>query len=358
MVSITSPANGATFTAPATINIAATATDADGSVSKVEFFNGSTKLGEDLSAPYEYSWTGVASGSYSITAKATDNVGNITTSAAVSVTVNSTTTACTATGSILREYWANISGTSVSAIPVNTAPTSTSQLTSFEAPTDVADNYGQRIRGYMCVPVSGNYTFYIAGDDESELWLSTSDNSAAKQKIAFVTDWTNSREWTKYASQKSAVIALQANTKYYVEALEKEGGGGDNLAVGWITPGASAITVIPGSVLSPVTGTTNSATTTSALFKTKEPVAEVKSHRLSLKALPNPSNTYFTLIIQSSKGEAIDVKVMDATGRVIETMRKVSANGTLRIGYNYRPGIYYLEVVQGSERVTLKLIKS
>lgn len=91
VVSLTSPAAGATFTAPATIALAATASDRDGSVAKVEFFNGSTKLGEDTSSPYTYSWSGVAAGSYSITAKATDNLGASTTTAAVNVTVTGST---------------------------------------------------------------------------------------------------------------------------------------------------------------------------------------------------------------------------------------------------------------------------
>jgi hypothetical protein len=86
--SITSPASGSTFVAPATINIAASATDANGSVTKVEFFNGSTKLGEDTSSPYNFSWTNVAAGSYTLTARATDNNGATTTSSGVNITVN------------------------------------------------------------------------------------------------------------------------------------------------------------------------------------------------------------------------------------------------------------------------------
>ncbi len=87
-VSLTSPSGGATFTSPATVNITATAADADGTVSKVDFYNGSTLLASDNSAPYSYSWTNVATGSYSITARATDNAGAVTTSAAVNITVN------------------------------------------------------------------------------------------------------------------------------------------------------------------------------------------------------------------------------------------------------------------------------
>jgi YD repeat-containing protein len=86
-VSITSPANGATFTAPANITINATASDSDGSVTQVQFFQGATLLGTDTTAPYSFTWTSVPTGSYSLTAKATDNLGATTTSSAVSITV-------------------------------------------------------------------------------------------------------------------------------------------------------------------------------------------------------------------------------------------------------------------------------
>jgi hypothetical protein len=87
-VSLTSPNNNATFTAPASITISATATDPDGSITLVEFFNGTTKLGESTTAPYNYTWSNVITGTYSITARATDNKGATATSAACSVTVN------------------------------------------------------------------------------------------------------------------------------------------------------------------------------------------------------------------------------------------------------------------------------
>lgn len=86
---LTAPAAGATYTAPATINLTATATDSDGSVTKVEFYNGSTLLGSDSSSPYAYSWTNVPTGTYSLTARATDNTGATGDSPAVVVTVNS-----------------------------------------------------------------------------------------------------------------------------------------------------------------------------------------------------------------------------------------------------------------------------
>ncbi|OYW76022.1 MAG: hypothetical protein B7Z37_10790 [Verrucomicrobia bacterium 12-59-8] len=88
-VAITAPSASDAFTAPATVNITASASDSDGTITKVEFYNGATKLGESTTAPFSYAWTSVASGSYSLTARATDNDGNTTISSAVTVTVNS-----------------------------------------------------------------------------------------------------------------------------------------------------------------------------------------------------------------------------------------------------------------------------
>ncbi len=172
---------------------------------------------------------------------------------------------CSATGTILREEWDNVGGTSISNIPLQTKPTSTSQLTSFEGPLNVADNYGSRIRGYICPPQTGSYTFWIASDDAGELWLSTDDNPANKTRIANVDSWTNYREWNKFSSQKSAAITLQADKKYYIEALQKEGGGGDNLSVQWQLPDATMETPIAGSHLSPYVDT---ATTTTVAVAT------------------------------------------------------------------------------------------
>src|SRR5258705_7028039 len=87
-VSITSPANNGSFTTGLTVTINATATDSDGTIAKVEFFQGTTKLGEDLTSPYSFAWTSVAAGSYSLTAKATDNLSAVTASTAIAVTVS------------------------------------------------------------------------------------------------------------------------------------------------------------------------------------------------------------------------------------------------------------------------------
>lgn len=88
-VSLTSPVHNSSVDEGTAISITANASDTDGTITKVEFFQGSTKLGEDLTAPYSYNWTNAAVGTYAITAMATDNEGASTISSIVSITVNS-----------------------------------------------------------------------------------------------------------------------------------------------------------------------------------------------------------------------------------------------------------------------------
>jgi hypothetical protein len=87
-VALTAPGNGAQFTAPAIITVTADAADADGTISLVEFYNGSTKIGQSSVAPYVITWSGVASGKYALSAIAYDNAGAPAKSSAVSISVN------------------------------------------------------------------------------------------------------------------------------------------------------------------------------------------------------------------------------------------------------------------------------
>jgi len=86
-VSISAPATGANYTAPATITVSATAGDPDGSVTRVDFYSNGQLVGSDTASPFSISWSGVAAGTYSLAAVATDNGGATTTSSPVTVTV-------------------------------------------------------------------------------------------------------------------------------------------------------------------------------------------------------------------------------------------------------------------------------
>ncbi|MGZ5780526.1 MAG: Ig-like domain-containing protein, partial [Burkholderiaceae bacterium] len=96
-VTLTAPANNASFAGLANIALTATATDAGGSVARVDFYNGTNLIGTSSTSPFNATWSNVQPGNYSITAKATDNQGAVTTTAANTITVtNPITTAITA----------------------------------------------------------------------------------------------------------------------------------------------------------------------------------------------------------------------------------------------------------------------
>ena len=181
----------------------------------------------------------------------------------VTVNVGNTSSTCANVGSISYDRWNNIGGgNSVQDLRNNTnnlqnAPTVSQNLSVFQAPSNICDYCGTRIRGYVCPPTSGSYTFWVEGDDNTELWLSTTDQPANVQKIAYHNDWTGSLEWNKYGTQQSAPINLQAGQRYYIEALVKEGGGGDNLAVGWQLPNGALERPISSNRIIPFSGVSN-----------------------------------------------------------------------------------------------------
>ena len=154
-------------------------------------------------------------------------------------------------GTITREWWTGIPGTLVSNLTSNANypnnPTGREEITSVEGPTNWADNYGTRIHGFLTPAQTGSYTFWIAGDDNSELWLTT---APFPRKIAEVPGATNPRQWDIYSEQKSNPVTLTAGKAYYIKVLHKEGPGLDNIAVAWQGPGI-AQQVISGSYLSP-----------------------------------------------------------------------------------------------------------
>ncbi len=157
------------------------------------------------------------------------------------------------TGGITRHVWTGVGGTAVADLtgladyPEN--PDITGTLGSFLAPTDFAEDYGSRVFGWVHVPVSGDFTFWIHGDDNCELWVSDSVSPDDRRLVASVPDWTNAGEWDKYPEQQSPPVTLEAGRYYFIEALHKEGSFGDNLGVAWSYPGQSR-TYIPGTSLS------------------------------------------------------------------------------------------------------------
>lgn len=153
---------------------------------------------------------------------------------------------------IMREFYPNIPGDRVADLLAHPSfpdnPGSRNLVTDvFDAPVNIADNYGQRMHGFLMPPMTGNYTFWIASDDNSALYLSpgTSISANYSNPVASVPAWTNWREWNKYAQQRSAPVHLVAGQLYHIAALMKEAAGGDNLTVRWQLPNGSMEEPIP-----------------------------------------------------------------------------------------------------------------
>ena len=156
-------------------------------------------------------------------------------------------------GQVVEEMWTVYDGYSgLDDVPFTTPATSLRTLNLLDTGTDVGDYYGGRIRGHITPPTTGNFTFWVAGDDVSDFSLSTNDQPANLVRRCYSDNYTNYQEWNKYPSQKSGLIALNAGQRYYFEARVREYGGGDHLTVGWLKPGQTGTQpseVVPGSVL-------------------------------------------------------------------------------------------------------------
>lgn len=166
-----------------------------------------------------------------------------------------------------------------------------------------------------------------------------------------MTGWTNSRQWDKYASQKSAPVRLEAGKRYYIEALHKQGWGGDNLAVAWQMPDGKMEAPIAGNRLSPVM---LSQSTTSRLVSGNEQKVEGPL----VDYYPNPFMQQVTLQLNGRKEEKYSLKLYDVTGREVWHVENVDANRKLTIGQELETGVYVLLVSTGKEAKQYKLVKT
>ncbi|HMP71997.1 MAG TPA: DUF1800 family protein [Kiritimatiellia bacterium] len=146
-------------------------------------------------------------------------------------------------GGVSHSVWTGLTGHGVGLIKnyvSNSVPPSiTGTLHRLDLPRSDPnqDQFGQYIRGWLLPPETGDYTLWIASDDQGELWLSPSSDPAAKQLIAGVPGWSGYREWNKYPEQQSTPRNFTAGQSYYFEAYQRESYGGDHLSIAWTLPG-------------------------------------------------------------------------------------------------------------------------
>lgn len=273
---------------------------------------------------------------------------------------------CSGTGSIQWEQWASVNGSLVFSIPTTTTPSTTATLTQFESGRNLGDNYGARIRGYICPPEDGNYTFRVSGDDNCQLWLSSDEDPARKTLIAGIIGWTNYREWNKYPTQQSAPVALLAGRRYYVEALHKEEGGDDNISVAWTLPNGQTETPIAGSHLIPFgaasAATLRSATSTAASLAAS-PAAPATSQVAELTVYPNPFTHQATVEFSLPLAGDATLAVYDVQGRLVQRLFSGAAPAGTRQAFTLNggslpQGAYIVKLITATKVLTKKLIRA
>jgi len=162
-------------------------------------------------------------------------------------------------GGIRREVWTGLVGPAlrdfISALPTLPAPTASELLPRLESRDD-RPHYGARLRGWLVPPLTGDYTFWIASDDQSQLLLAAGGVASTAQPLATVTGWTDSSQWDKYEAQRSPPVALRAGVPCYIEVLHKQGLAGGFVSVGWQLPDSTLERPIPGVRLAPWSGPT------------------------------------------------------------------------------------------------------
>ncbi len=174
------------------------------------------------------------------------NSAGVATSAVATITVQPAPTF-----GIFRELWSNLNTTAGNSLAMLTNTTSnpnwpacptvafTKYFTNFEAEINSGKNYyGQRMRAFVIPPANGNYTFWIASDDSSGLFLSADESPTNKSLICYVApnQSTGSETYTTYTNQMSSQVYLEGGRRYYIEAQMQQGLGNDNLSVRWQLP--------------------------------------------------------------------------------------------------------------------------
>jgi glucose/arabinose dehydrogenase len=206
-VAMTAPLNGATFTAPASIRLIANASDGDGFISKVEFFQGSTLINTQTVFPYDFTWRNVPSGSYTVTARAFDNKGAVTTSAPLVITVKAPSVV-TGTGTgLLGEYFkkGDYKDRELKDLKSTRIDPTVNFFWGEDRPFGGLDkdHFAVRWRGQVQPRYSGNYTFHVRTSGGVRLWVNNKllfDDQADKDEVM----------------DKSGTIALTAGQKYSI----------------------------------------------------------------------------------------------------------------------------------------------
>jgi Metallo-peptidase family M12/Bacterial Ig domain/Secretion system C-terminal sorting domain len=317
-VSITAPANNANFTPPASISITASAADADGSVTQVAFYNGTTLLGTDLTAPYAFSWTNVALGTYSLTAVATDNTGAKTTSAIVYVIVNTVTT------------------------------------------TTCKDVYEPNniLNQSIVLPIGTGINGTISVSNDNDYFRFTTTNAAPKVKLTLSNlpaDY--SLRLYRVQGYKANLVAISSNSGTTAEVIAYNTQTVATMFIVLVSSNSGAFSTTQCySLLAQTSNTSFMAPTSLGSF-----VEETKplTKGLGIKLSPNPTSDNVQVDIETLEAGLYNLTVYDAAGKMLQTKQVSMEEGEKSIQLdltNYASGMYLVKFQNDKQYVTAKLL--
>jgi uncharacterized protein YjdB len=395
-VSITSPLTGTNFEPGSDITITVDAEDSDGTVSKVEFFEGSNLLGEDSTAPYSYTWTDVAEGDYALTAKATDNEGGARTSLSAQITVS---IPVDVTGVDLAEVSGPLAvGGSVQLETTISPSDATNQNVVFESDdTNIATVSGSGIvtgvsEGTATVTVTtvdGGYTDSIViivltpspmnwALNQPVVATGTPDGANAPANLV---DGDTGTRWSAEGFPQSATVDLEVNVKItQTEVTCYEDRAYQFIIEGALTEDGPYTTIvdrsdntIPGTAFAPIINTVDNfearfvrITTTGADIYTGEwvsltelrvfgqlsPTNTTETSRSNVRFFPNPATSIVTM---EGAEEYHTVSVYDLAGRMV-IHRKINSTTSLNVS-ELQAGIYLIKLDGNDGPQVSKLIK-
>ncbi len=310
-----------------------------------------------------------STGNYTIPAlTATDNCPGLTVSYSISGATTRTGTGTNASGAFnpgtsiinwtARDAAGNTS-TCQTTVTVNVGPTVTIP-DAFALPSGVAANtvyigYEPASSITLTANASGGTPPY------SYTWSTGSHASSITVSPTVTTTYTvtvtDANGCTGTASKTIFVVDVRCGNKLdKVQVCHVPPGNPSNAHGICISANAVPAHLAKGSYLGECINATNTITSKGisgkGIYKIEQNV-----ERLTVQTISNPAPAYFTLVTRSNNPNAIQLRVFNVLGKVVEVRNNVAANSTLQLGQNYRPGMYYAEVVQGKERVILKLIK-
>lgn len=339
-VSLTAPANNATFTAPATVNITATASDPGGSVTKVEFFNGANKLGEDATSPYSYSWTGVAAGSYAITAMATDNGGLTATSSVANITVTTVTntpptitlTAPASGATFTAPATINITATATDAEGI-------SKVEFYNGANKLGEDASSPYSYTWTGVASGAYSISAKVIDNGGLTATTPSRSIT------VTGSTDVCASIAQYVENSGYVAgsIVKNTGARYECKPWPYSGWCNGAAWAYAPGSGAYWT--------------DAWTLVGTCSARIANAEMQALSNTVVIAPNPASSSFRLDFAAAGFNTAAVKLVDNYGNTVLSISDFNSGEELNVA-QLKAGVYVVHILSGESNITKKLVKN